>query len=64
MTQDFAEHVIKGLQEKRDNIAAGVLAGTLDHERYKFHCGEIHGLDLAVDHIKAVLEKIEENDDE
>jgi len=63
MIQDFGEHLLKRLKEARDAIAAGVVAGALEHDKYKFHCGEIHGLDLAMDHLQAVLEKAEERDD-
>ena len=64
MIDEFARALIKELTEQRDNKAAGVVAGGLAFEDCKFHCGEIHGLDLAVDHIKAVLQKIEDNENE
>ena len=64
MTEEFAQAVIDGLLEKRDSLATGVVSGQLAPEEYKFHCGEIHGLDLAVDHIKAVLQKIEDTENE
>ncbi len=64
MIDEFARALIKEFTEQRDAKAAGVVTGKLAHEEYKFHCGEIHGLDLAVDHIKAVLQKIEDREDE
>lgn len=64
MTHDFAEAVLKALKEERESKVAGIVAGTLDHERYKYQSGEIHGLDLAMDHITTVLKKIEDPDDE
>lgn len=64
MTHDFAEAVLKGLKDEREGKVAGLVAGALSHDDYKYRCGEIHGLDLAMDHITTVLKKTEDPDDE
>lgn len=64
MTLDFAENVVKLLKEERERKVEGLVSGQLTLEKYQYHCGEIHGLDLAVDQIQAVLKKLEDPDDE
>lgn len=55
---------IKAIREQRESRATRVVAGGCTVDEYKYLCGEIHGLDLAEDHIKAVLKEDEGNDDE
>ena len=64
MIRDFVEAAIKGLQEERARKVEGLVSGQLSQDKYQYHCGEIHGLDLAADHLMAVLQKIEDKDDE
>lgn len=64
MIRDFAEQLLKDLKDERESKVAGLVAGSLNYEDYKYRCGEIHGLDLAMDYITTVLKKIEDNDDE
>lgn len=64
MIDEFAALVVKTLKETREEKVAGLVAGGLTHEDYKYRCGEIHGLDLAMDHITTVLKKIEDSNDE
>jgi hypothetical protein len=40
-----------------------VITGSSDVGAYKISCGEIHGLDLAIEELKAVLQKVEGDDD-
>lgn len=63
MIDDFVRVVVKKLEEQRDSTARSLLTGGADPGAYKFGCGEIHGLDIAIAEMKAVQEKAEYNDD-
>jgi hypothetical protein len=62
MDADRAQHALRDIASDREAKVTRVLTGSCSHDEYKYLCGEIHGLDLAEDHIKAVLKK--EEDDE
>lgn len=62
MESDVGRQAIKMIEEDRAAKAQRVMSGACSPEEYKYLCGEIHGLDLAKDHIQAVLKK--ENEDE
>ena len=64
MIRDFADHVLQELNDVRESKMQGLASGQLTYEKYQYHCGEIHGLDLAMDHIKAVLKKVEDANNE
>lgn len=63
MIADFAKHVIKNLEEARQARVNSLIAGGADLGAYKYGCGEVHGLDIAIAEIQAVLEKAEYNHD-
>ncbi len=64
MSREFAEVAIKKIRadmnEKADYLASGFATS---YDDYKRICGEIRGLALAEDHIKALLEASDEDDD-
>lgn len=62
MDVDRAQQALREIAADRAAKVTRVLTGACSHDEYKYLCGEIHGLDLAEDHIKAVLKK--EEDDE
>jgi len=62
MDVDRSQQALRDIAADRAAKVARVLTGACSHDEYKYLCGEIHGLDLAEDHIKAVLKK--EEDDE
>ena len=63
MFDEFAEYVVKLLEEERASRVHSLLMGGADLAAYKYGCGEIHGLDIAVAHIKAVQKKAEDVND-
>lgn len=63
MDDEVARKALREIDESREAKALRVLSGSCSFEDYKYLCGEIHGLDLAADHIKAVLKKAEEDDE-
>jgi hypothetical protein len=54
---------IRNLAEMRQAKVNAVITGSSDVGAYKISCGEIHGLDLAIEELKAVLQKVEGDDD-
>lgn len=62
MLNDSGAKVVRLIDEDRAAKVARITAGSCSPEEYKYLCGEIHGLDLAKDHLLAVLKK--EEDDE
>lgn len=63
MIDDFTRVVIKNLEEARRARVDSLIAGGSDLGAYKYGCGEIHGLDIAIAEIRAVQEKAEHNHD-
>lgn len=63
LADDALRRVLKNIAETRQAKVNAVITGSSDAGAYKLICGEIHGLDLAIDEIKAVLQKAEEEDD-
>lgn len=63
MINDFANAVIKKLEERRESLASSLLTGSSEPGAYKFGCGEIHGLDFAIAELQAMQEKAEDFDD-
>jgi hypothetical protein len=63
MIKEFARAVIKKLEEERESRAHSLLGGSCDLAAYKFGCGEIHGLDIAIAELLAMQEKAEVIDD-
>jgi len=62
LADEALRRALKNLAETRQSKVNAVVAGSCDAGAYKLICGEIHGLDLAIDEIKAVLQKAEEED--
>lgn len=64
MNREFAEAAIKKIRadmnSKADYLASGFAA---NYDEYKHVCGEIRGLALAEDHIKNLLENVEDDED-
>lgn len=63
MIDDFVKVVVKNLREQRDSRVASLIAGGADLGAYKYGCGEIHGLDIAIAEILAVQESAEHHND-
>lgn len=61
---DAINHVLKTLREQRQDKLNAVGTGSCDPGAYKFGCGEIHGLDLAIAELLAVQQKVEDDDDD
>lgn len=64
MESEFVQLVLRQIREDRASKVQRVTSGSCTSDEYKYLCGEIHGLDLAEDHIKAVQQKVEGSDDE
>lgn len=62
MDVDRAPKLLRDIAADRAAKVARVVSGACSHDEYKYLCGEIHGLDLAEDHIKAVLKKEDEDE--
>jgi len=63
MIDDFVRLVVKNLEEARQSRVNSLIAGAADPGAYKYGCGEIHGLDIAIAEILAVQEKAEHHND-
>lgn len=54
------EYLESKLKDERIVIIERLIQGTLDVTEYKRLCGAIQGLDLAVNHIKDLANRLEE----
>ncbi len=54
------EYLESKLKDERIVIIERLVQGTLDVTEYKRLCGAIQGLDLAVNHIKDLAKRLEE----
>jgi len=55
---DMAKYLYKKLEERQNDISNALSSGSVQNwEQYKMSVGEIRGLSLAKDEIKALLEK-------
>ena len=66
MLLDYYRALVKSLEEEKRAKMEALVTGTADINGYKYGCGEIHGLDLAIAQAKAMLtqyEEIEDDDD-
>ena len=54
------EYLESKLREERIAIVDTVVQGKLDEGEYKRLCGALQGLDLAINHIKDLAKRIEE----
>ena len=58
----FAKALYKDLRERREDLSAMLTAGTIQNwEQYKQVVGEIRGLETAIESIKALLERTEDD---
>jgi hypothetical protein len=64
MSNIISNRSIELIDESREAKIERVVSGSCSLEEYKYLCGEIHGLDLARDHIKTVLKKVEDLEDD
>jgi hypothetical protein len=64
VVRDYYKALIKALEEEKMTKMNALATGSADLAGYKYGCGEIHGLDLAIAHAKAMLTNYEEADDE
>lgn len=64
MDSEALQSALRAIAEDRAAKANRLITGGCTHDEYKYICGEIHGLDLAVDQIKAAQKKDEDRDDE
>lgn len=63
MVRDYYKALVKTLEEEKLAKMQALSTGTADINSYKYGCGEIHGLDLAIAHAKAMLSNYEEEDE-
>lgn len=63
MIDEFVKLVVKKLEAERASRIASLITGSSDHGAYKYGCGEIHGLDIAIAEILAVQESAEHHND-
>lgn len=63
MIDEFVELVVKNLREARDSRVNSLIAGAADPGAYKYGCGEIHGLDIAIAELLAVQKSAEHHND-
>jgi len=54
------EYLDTKLQDERALIVETLIQGNLDEGEYKRLCGALQGLDLAINHIKDLAKRIEE----
>ena len=54
------EYLETKLKEERVLIVDSIIQGKLDEAEYKRLCGALQGLDLAVNHIKDLAKRMEE----
>jgi|TARA_R100000231_G_scaffold59762_1_gene49007 hypothetical protein len=55
---ELAKHLYKKIEERQNDISNALSSGSVQNwEQYKMSVGEIRGLSLAKDEIKALLEK-------
>ena len=55
---ELAKHLYKKIEERQNDISTALSSGSVQNwEQYKMSVGEIRGLSLAKDEIKALLEK-------
>jgi|TARA_R100000482_G_C5090549_1_gene130599 hypothetical protein len=55
---ELAKYLYKKIEERQNDISTALSSGSVQNwEQYKMSVGEIRGLSLAKDEIKALLEK-------
>ena len=54
------EYLESKLKEERTLIVENLIQGKLDEGEYKRLCGALQGLDLAINHIKDLAKRIDE----
>ena len=54
------EYLDSKLKDERTLIVENLIEGKLDEGEYKRLCGALQGLDLAINHIKDLAKRIEE----
>jgi hypothetical protein len=54
------EYLETKLKDERTLIVENLIQGKLDEGEYKRLCGALQGLDLAINHIKDLAKRIEE----
>ena len=55
---EMAKYLYKKIEERQNDISTALSSGSVQNwEQYKMSVGEIRGLSLAKDEIKALLEK-------
>ncbi len=62
---DFSKYLYKRLKEREENLTSALAAGGVKSwEEYKMTVGEIRGLSLAREEIKALLENNDDYDED
>ena len=64
MVRDYYRALVKALEQEKVAKMEALSSGSADLAGYKYGCGEIHGLELAIAQAKAMLSSYEENDDD
>lgn len=54
---------IKKCEEDINSRVDKLKQGALSHEEYKNVCGQIRGLEFAIDHLKSLLQNMEQEDE-
>lgn len=57
------EYLTAKLEDERITLINTIIQGKLSETEYKRLCGSLQGLDLAINHIKDLAKRIEENDE-
>lgn len=62
---DFSKYLYNKLKEREDNLSSALASGSVSNwEEYKMTVGEIRGLSLAREEIKALLENNADYDED
>jgi hypothetical protein len=57
------EYLTAKLEDERNTLINTIIQGKLPEAEYKRLCGSLQGLDLAINHIKDLAKRVEENDE-
>lgn len=64
MVREYYKALVRALEKEKTAKMEVLALGNADLAAYKYGCGEIHGLDLAIAEAKAMLSNYEETDDD
>lgn len=64
MVRDYYKALVRDLEQQMADKTEALIVGSADLAGYKYGCGQIHGLKVAIETAKAMLSNYEEDDDE